>query len=134
MTRAANDIARFTPFSRWVRKYCKDSKKGLSLTNLDFIMVEYKQKKVFMLEEKQYMSDLKTGQRIIFQLVDGVFREHFQRIGYDYWGFFLIQLPKERPEEGMKLNYKEITSEQLKQHIDFEKKFCESLFGEVELC
>ena len=126
MTRKANDKKRFTPFSRWIRKWCKDSGDGLSLTNLDYIITDFKQEKMFLLEEKQYMSDLKTGQKIIFKIVNEYLKKNTN--GYEYWGFYLIQLPKELPGIGMKLNYKPITKEELKKHIDFEEKFCDSLF------
>lgn len=128
MTRKANDISRFTQFSMWIRKWCKDSKDGLSLTNLDYVVIEYRKKKFFLLEEKQYMSNLKPGQKIIFKLLDNFMKNNIDFDGYEYWGFYLIQLPEELPGNGMKLNYKPITSEELKNHIDFKEKFCDSLF------
>ena len=128
MTRKANDKQRMTPFSHWIRKWCKDSRLGLSVTNLDFVVAEYKQKKIFLLEEKQHMSDLHYAQKQTFILLDKILKAGAPAVGYEYWGFYLLQLPEKHPVEGMKLNYKLITSEELKCHMDFENKFCDSLF------
>lgn len=127
--RSVNIQDQFTPFGLWVREYCRDSKDGLCLSNLDYVFEDWKTKKLLLLEEKQSGGKLADGQARTFHVLDAMFRHTASDFGYEYWGFFVLQFAKGKthPGPGMTLNGKEITCEQLVEHLNFKTKFCESL-------
>ena len=125
--RHAIDQGAFTPLGIWVRQYLKTSEEGLSITNLDFIIEDFKNKKLQLLEEKQSGGRLHNAQALTFAEIDKALMKSCPQTGYDYWGFFVLQLKPNTtmPGPGMTLNGVSITCEQLKEHLNFEKQFCE---------
>lgn len=123
----------FTPFGLWIRQYCRDSRDGFSVTNLDYVFEDYRpkdgQKKVMLIEEKQNGGQLHKSQMLTFDVLDRHLSLVSERHGYLYWGFFVIQFPRgaTMPGPGMKLNNQPITCEQLAAHLNFEDKFCDGL-------
>jgi len=125
-----------TPFGFWLRQYCRDSREGLVISNLDYVITDYKIKKIMLLEEKAYGKQLygPGGQSRLFKLLDEMMPAAAEKCGYDYWGFFLLVFPPkaEMPGPGMKLNGSIVTNEQLQAHLNFDKKFCNSYFSNSE--
>lgn len=121
--RSVLDEAQFTPFGMWIRQYVRD---GLSITNLDYVIEDYKSKKIMLLEEKQNGGSVHPAQRMTFQTLDRMLEKIAGDQGYEYWGFFVFRLPPNTtmPGPGMTLNMKPITCEQLQAHLGFAKKFC----------
>jgi len=117
---------KFTPFSKWIRTHCKDPKYGLVVTNLDYVFNDYKQKKVMLIEEKQYGGCLHYGQKEVIRLLNSVLEKTSSALGYEYWGFYLLQFNGDGPETGMKLNGVAISEDDLIAHLNFERKFCKS--------
>lgn len=119
----------FTPFGLWIRQYLKKSNEGLSITNLDYVLEDFKQKKIMLLEEKQNSGHLGIAQGKTFYVVDLCLRKIATNLNYDYWGFYLLQFGygKTMPGPGMKLNEKLITVEELVDHLNFHKKICEGI-------
>jgi len=119
--RTAKNREQFTPFSLWLQEYCRSD---LSITNLDFVIEDYKQKKLMLLEEKQYDGKLHNAQMLTFDVLDYTCTKAAEKKGYDYWGFFLLRMPfnASMVGPGIKLNEKVITVEQLQRHINFEAK------------
>jgi hypothetical protein len=62
--------SQFTPFGLWVQQYLRPSGDGLSITNLDYILEDYKRKKIMLLEEKQSNGTIHHAQRLTFKIVD----------------------------------------------------------------
>jgi hypothetical protein len=116
--RVAKNREQFTPFSLWLQEYCRND---LSITNLDFVIEDYKAKKIMLLEEKQYGGKLHHAQCLTFDVVDCACTRAAKSRGYDYWGFFLLQMPENAsmPGPGILLNGIPITVEQLQSHINF---------------
>jgi hypothetical protein len=119
--RNAKNREQFTPFSLWLQEYCRDD---LSITNLDFVIEDYKNKKIMLLEEKQYGGKLHHAQCLTFDVVDQACTYAAKKQRYDYWGFFLLQMPEKAsmPGPGILLNGISITVEQLQGHINFTAK------------
>jgi len=127
--RAVGDKNQFTPFGIWIREYLRSSGDGLAVTNLDYVIEDFKNKKIMLLEEKQSGGTLHPAQRLTFKVIDAWLRSSCPASGYDYWGFYVLKFPcgATMPGPGMTLNGAPITCEQLKAHCDFTKKACESL-------
>jgi len=117
----------FTPFGLWIRQYLRKSENGLSVTNLDYILEDFRNKKIMLLEEKQSKGSLGYAQRLTFKVVDQCLCKIANDLNYEYWGFYVLQFPlnANMPGPGMILNEKIITSEQLVNHLNFIQKFCE---------
>jgi hypothetical protein len=120
--------SQFTPFGMWVRQYCKDSGRhtdgGLSVTNLDFVVEDYLKRRLMLIEEKQNGGGLGTAQAKTFQVLDSALGMACRELGYEYWGFFVLKMPGTMPGPGMTLNGAPVTGEQLRDHINFEKRHC----------
>jgi len=126
--RPINDESRFTPFGKYLRTFLRTC--NLCITNIDYVLEDYSTKQIMFLEEKQNGGFLHRGQKLTFQVVHKLAEASAKHTGYDYWGFFLLTFPRGAllPAQGMTLNYKPITEKQLKDHLEFKVKFCESLF------
>lgn len=121
--RKANNKEQFTPFGLWLQEYVRND---LSITNLDFVLEDYKNKKIMLFEEKQCLGKMHRAQMLTFNVLDYALFKMSEKWSYDYWGFFLLVLPRgaTMPGPGMTLNGLQITSEQLQDHLNFNVKFC----------
>jgi hypothetical protein len=121
--RRANQKEQFTPFGLWLQEYVRQD---ISITNLDYVLEDYKTKKIMLLEEKQHGGKLHRAQTLTFEVMDWCLYKAAEKRDYDYWGFFLFQMPEgaSMPGPGMMMNGKIITGEQLQQHLEFKIKFC----------
>lgn len=132
MTRQMNDESRSTPLGLWFRRECKSSKDGLCISNLDYILQDYKHQKLQLMEEKQYTGKLEYGQKQLFAHLDrtikAAVRKPIANQMWEYWGFYVISMPSGEPGDDTTLNGKLITENQLRMHCNFEKKFCSPMF------
>lgn len=117
----------FTPFGLWIRQYLRPSGDGLSVTNLDYVIEDYKNKKIMLLEEKQNNGNIHRAQFLTFEVVDYALSQRALRSNYEYWGFYVLRFKNgaTMPGPGMMLNGCEITVEQLTDHLNFRVKHCE---------
>lgn len=122
--RKANNKEQFTPFGIWLQEYVRND---LSITNLDFVIEDYKAKKIMLLEEKQCSGKLHPAQLLTFNVIDYALFNMAKKWSYDYWGFFVLILPQDAtmPGPGMTLNGYQITAEQLQDHLNFRNQFCQ---------
>ena len=122
MTRQRND-KHSTEFGLWWRNVAIDNKTilrnpdpitssgGITVSNLDYMVLNWKTKRWFLCEEKRYNSELTSSQRRII----GTLASSIQNSNYR--GFFLITFEKTNPKDGaMWLNSQKITEQDL---IDF---------------
>lgn len=139
--RQVGDANQFTPFGLWLREYGPPSYGAnghtvLSVTNLDYVLEEYRAKKIMMIEEKQSAGRVHKAQRETFRVIHEslIIAAPRLRPPYDYWGLYVLQMPKgcTMPGPGMRLNGKPITAEELRDHIWFRKKFCHGSFAAFE--
>lgn len=123
--RRAIDKNAFTPFGLWLQEYVNNK---FSVTNLDFVIEDYRGKRLQLIEEKQSGGRLHNAQLLTFAVLDEVLLQRCAEQGYDYWGFFLLVFPSgaTMPGPGMTLNGKRITCEELQAHCNFEHLACES--------
>lgn len=117
----------FTPFGLWIPENCKSSRDGLSVSNLDYVFEDFKKKRLMLVEEKRYNGALYHAQRLTFKVLDKMLRQVARSHGYDYWGFYLVVLAKELPEDGVRLNGNPVSVDQLIKHLNFEVKACDPM-------
>jgi hypothetical protein len=94
MTRQAFDTTRMTPFALWIRANCRDSRNGLSVTNIDFEVEDFRDRRhrrTMIIEEKMHMGLLAHGQARHFKRLDRASRLLAAEQNYDHWGFYLVQ-------------------------------------------
>lgn len=124
--RSVIDQDQFTPFGIWIRQYLRAD---LSVTNLDYVVEDYKQKRIMCVEEKQCGGKMHRGQLLTFKVLNRALRGKADSDGYDYWGLFVVQFPRNctMVGPGVTLNGKACSVEQLRDHLNFKTKFCEGL-------
>lgn len=127
--RSVLNESQITPFGHWIRQYLRSSGDGLSVTNLDYVFEDFRARKLLLLEEKQSGGHLQHAQKLTFAVIDQCARGMAERLGYDYWGFFVLTFPSgtTMPGPGMRLNGHLITAEQLQAHLNFQQRFCAPL-------
>ena len=116
----------FTPFGLWIRQHLNGSHR-LSVTNLDYILEDFKEKKIQLFEEKTNGGVGHKAQLLTFEAIDWCLRRAAAHRDYDYWGFFILQFPKgvTMPGPGMTLNDHPVTCEELVRHMNFEQRACD---------
>ena len=116
----------FTPFGLFLRQHCRDSQLGLCVTNIDYVLEEFRSKKLQIIEEKSNGGSVGSGQGKTFEVIHQALRVAAPRIGYEYWGIFVLRFPRgiDIPGPGMMLNDRPITVEQLVDHCNFKQQFC----------
>lgn len=67
MTRQEITNTRDLTFSHWVREKLPDSANGYLVSDLDFILFNYKTRKIMLLEIKTRNTDLKYWQQTLFE-------------------------------------------------------------------
>lgn len=77
-------------FSKWIRNQLPDSCTGFSVSDLDFIVWNYKTRRVLMLETKTRESELRPGQGNMFSNIDSWIRRGVTS-NWTYHGFYLLQ-------------------------------------------
>lgn len=129
MTLQAFYPEKMTKFSLWIRKNCKDSKDGLTLTNIDFLFSEYKKKRIMIIEEKTHgKTTLSFGQSQIFKLLDAALK--FAPIEpWKYDGIFVVSFSNEDPDDSDKIliNNIQVTKQQLIDFLNFDISFFDIL-------
>lgn len=117
MLRPVRHPENFTPTGLWIRDHLSPH---MGVTNLDYVLHRQQGNRhlVQMIEEKRYRARLTPSQERTFRLLDEILK------GYpyvDYWGFHLLQLKKELPEDGAWLNGQPITVAELIKQGNFER-------------
>ena len=67
MTQQEKTGIRELNFSGWIREKLPDSKTGYLVSDIDFVLYNYKTKKVMLLEVKTRNAELKTWQSIFYK-------------------------------------------------------------------
>lgn len=113
MTRKEVTGIRDLTFSSWIRKKLPDSSTGFSVSDLDFILWNWKTKKVMMLEIKTRNSKPRKGQKIMWQNINQWIKNGIDD-DWTYLGFNLIQFENTNFNDGKCfLNYEEIKEKEL---------------------
>jgi hypothetical protein len=114
MTRQEVTGVRDLGFSNWIRKELPDSVTGFSATDLDFILWNWKTKKIILLEIKTRKAKPRDGQRMMFKLINKWIKRGICK-DWTYLGFHLIQFEKDENFNNGQcfLNYNKITESEL---------------------
>uniref|UniRef100_A0A6H1ZHI4 Uncharacterized protein n=1 Tax=viral metagenome TaxID=1070528 RepID=A0A6H1ZHI4_9ZZZZ len=90
MTRQELSNIRDLTFSQWIRNNLPDSSKGLMVSDLDFILQNYKTKVLMLLEIKTRNAELKTWQKSLFKKLSRWIKNGIDK-DWNYLGFHIIK-------------------------------------------
>jgi hypothetical protein len=103
-------------FSGWIREKLPDSSTGMSASDLDFVLWNWKKKTVMLLEIKTRNALPRKGQQMMWQRLNRWIQKGIDD-DWTYKGFHLIQFTNTNFDDGaVKLDGKVVTEKQL---IDF---------------
>jgi hypothetical protein len=110
MTRKEVTGIRDLGFSNWVRNKLPDSSTGYSASDLDFMLWNWKTKKIILLEIKTRKAIPRKGQHEIFKLINKWMKRGIDK-DWKYLGFHLIQFENDENFDNGKcyLNHNEIS-------------------------
>ena len=105
-----------TEFGLWLRDQKEiDSSLGYLATNIDYVWKNYNTEKWMFIEEKRFMSKVKSWQHEIFKAL-----HIWAKRDPNFCGFHLIQFEKTSPEDGkIFLDKKEISKNNLIKFLQF---------------
>ncbi len=114
-----------TPFSKWIRSKCKDSRDGLVVSDIDYILIDHKLKRIKILEEKTSgATQIVFPQTRVTNLIRSAVMSYVSRKmeGWSYEGFFIISFDKWCPldSKDIRVNGLKVTPSQLRRFINFE--------------
>jgi len=105
--------------SDWTRKNLPDSSLGFMVTDLDFILSNYKSKKIMLLEIKTRNSNIKEWQKRIFINLNRWIAKGIDE-GWEYLGMHLIRFENTNFDDGLVYFDNKVLSEQeLKDKLSF---------------
>lgn len=107
-------------FSQWVKDKLPDSKTGFMVTDLDFILYDYKRKKVAIVEVKQYNKIIDNWQDNVFRFLRDCIRNG-KPDGWEFVGYFVIRFEKTNFSDGkVYMNGNESSEEAIRKKLSFE--------------
>jgi len=119
MTRREISNTRDLTFSGWIRKNLPDSATGFLVSDLDFILFNYKTKKIMLLEIKTRGIYPKTWQGKLFNNLDKWIKNGIDK-DWQYLGFYLLRFENTFFMDGKCfLRDKEISEEELITFLSF---------------
>jgi hypothetical protein len=118
MTRQEQTNKRSLAFSGWIRNKLPDSATGFCVTNQDWVLWNWKERKLMFVEEKTHTGELAPWfKRLIREVLDPAIKKYAEDNEIDYRGYHLLRFENEDPTDGkIFLDYREITEDEL---IDF---------------
>ena len=111
MTRPEITGNRDLQFSSWVREKLPDSKTGFMVTDLDFILYNYKTKKLMLVEVKTRRASMKKWQANIFSMLDKIIKLGTEKAEIKYYGFHCIRFEHTSFENGRCMFDEQVISE-----------------------
>jgi hypothetical protein len=121
MTRQEITGIRELIFSKWIRNNLPDSSTGFMVTDLDFILYNYKAKKIMFLEVKTRNKELPFWQRTVFNQLSKWVEKGIDT-DWDFFGFHLITFSNTFFNNGIVyLDGKKITEKELIDFLTFKK-------------
>ena len=102
MSRQEQHHIRDLRFSRWIRRECPDSSTGFTVFDIDFVLRNYKTKRLALLEVKCRRANMSWAQqqalRHMHDLITYGAHEAFR--DWSYQGLWLVQFEIEVPGDG----------------------------------
>ena len=91
----------FPEFNKWINKNPKfDARDGWAYTDIDGFWMNWKTGHRMLIEVKNFTDEVRTYQRINFQGLDTLLRNHAHEIGWTYGGYYVIYLSEGDPTKG----------------------------------
>lgn len=119
MTRPEITGVRDLGFSGWIRKKLPDSKTGFLVSDLDFVLENYKTKKIMLVEIKTRNAQIRQWQRILFKNINKWISEGMDE-GWSYLGFHLIRFENTSFDDGkVFFDNKQVTEDELIEILSF---------------
>ena len=119
MTRKELTNKRDLTFSGWIREKLPDSSSGFMVSDLDFILSNYKTKKIMLLEIKTRLANLKTWQRNLFEQLSG-WLEKGMDSDWQYLGFNVVYFTGTNFTDGdVFFNKQSVTEDELIKILSF---------------
>ena len=119
MTRKEITGKRDLSFSGWVRENLPDSSCGFSVSDLDFVLWNWKDNKVMLLEVKTRNKQPGTGQKIMWKKIDKWIAKGICS-DWTYYGFHYVVFERTNFEDGKCfLNGKPISEPELINFLSF---------------
>lgn len=116
MTRPEWSGTRDLTFSQWIRTNLPDSSTGFLVTDLDFILFNYKTKKIMLVEVKTHGAFMKLWQSQMFTRLSEWIEAGIK--DWQFLGFHSIRFENTSFEDGKCwLNQKEVDPFQLKEFL-----------------
>jgi hypothetical protein len=108
-----------TPFGHWIRQY--GPQQGVTVTNLDYVVEDYRERKIMLIEEKSNGGEIAYGQKLTFAVLDAALGILDSLGVYKYHGAFVVQMPpgKDMPGPGTKVNGIDCTMEEIRDLLHF---------------
>ena len=78
-------------FNLWVRDKLPDSSTGFVVSDLDFILHNWKTRKLMLVEVKTMKSKMEFWQEKLFKLLDELMKANAGNMGIKYYGFKCIR-------------------------------------------
>jgi hypothetical protein len=115
MTRQEVTGERSLEFSRWIRKHLPDSSTGYMVGNLDWILWNYKTRRLILLEEKTHGAQVAPWfSRMMREVFAPALKSYCDKNGIEFKGFHVITFQNTSPQDGIiKLDGTEISEEDL---------------------
>ncbi len=89
MTKEEIFFKRSLYFSQWIRKKLPDSNTGFIVTDIDFVLFNYKTKKVMLLEVKSHNDKVTYPQRQIYNCLDRWIKKGIDK-DWQYLGWHVV--------------------------------------------
>ena len=123
MTRALEHMNAGTPFGKWMRESLKDSKFGLNISDIDttvYVMWDYVNKVLYLLEEKANGDTIHAGQGFLLGTLNSILAHGCKSMGITYNGIHVIRMEKYRPDESewLTLDGMAITEQELVENLN----------------
>lgn len=119
MTREELTNYRPPEFSHWIRKYLPDSSTGFMVTDLDFIIFNYKTRKIMFIELKTRGAKLQDWQRNCWRNIAKWVRKGIDD-DWTFLGFHLIEFSNTCfTDGGCKFDYMDIDEKELQKKLSF---------------
>jgi hypothetical protein len=113
MTKPEITNKRDLTFSKWVREFLPDSQTGYSASDIDFILWNWKTKKIMLVEVKTRSKEIAKGQKTMFQNLHKWIKKGVAH-DWQYLGFHLITFQNTFFDDGkVFLDGREITERDL---------------------
>lgn len=121
MTREEVTGVRDLTLSSWMRRNLPDSSTGFQVTDIDFLLRNWRSKKMMLLEIKTFHAPLKKWQQIVFSDLDLYIKKGVEAVnnGWQYLGWHIIMFEEKDFSKKVFFDDKEITEEELKNILSF---------------